>query len=228
MKTTVAAIVVGLILIWTTSFLAYRLLPETSPLARAGDYIRDNNCVDCHTAKKNIVFNNNTKSASSHPTYTMNSDELIDYFVAVRINLSYEDRQKKYSNTLMRGEHLARKHYCFACHGLFGQGGNKNSGSLKGYIPGWFGRDFDILTNNGDAKAVREWIQNGMYNKVINEPILGSIARHYIEQQEFQMLELSTMPENELKLLVSYVLAIRSYGAMDQQALLQYENETMQ
>ena len=45
-----------------------------------------------------------------------------------------------------RGPYLARKYGCFECHGPLGQGGFSNPGSLKGYVPGFFGRDFDMAS----------------------------------------------------------------------------------
>jgi mono/diheme cytochrome c family protein len=51
-----------------------------------------------------------------------------------------------------RGADIAIEHDCFSCHGPLGAGGVPNPGAFKGYIPGFWGADFDELVQN--AKGV--------------------------------------------------------------------------
>src|SRR5262249_52938257 len=59
----------------------------------------------------------------------------------------------------MKGADLAVELDCFSCHGPLGGGGMPNPGSLKGYIPSFWGQDFDELVLNDDE--LREWIAEG-------------------------------------------------------------------
>lgn len=209
-------------------FLAYRLFPESSPIAKAKTLVTNQNCLECHSAFPPRPTISASSDEFQHPVYETEINDLNAYFEAIRINISSDERIVRYSNKLIQGEALARKYHCFICHGLFGQGGEENKGSLKGYIPGWFGRDFDVLTNNGDTDAIREWITQGVYGEIINEPVLGEIATYYIDKQEINMLSLSTLSEEEITKLVEYVLKIRSFGAMDREDIISYENQSKQ
>ena len=214
---------IGILSVPIIIFLAYRLLPESSPIARAKTFVENRNCLECHVYSPPRSLPSANSDSVQHPKYNASAQDLETYFEAIRINIESEKRIVQYSNELTQGEKLARDYHCFICHGLLGQGGQENKGSLKGYIPGWYGRDFDILTNNGNPNAIREWITKGMYQDLINEPVLGSIAEHYFEKQEINMLRLPSLPEEEIQRLVKYVLMIRSYGAMDKAAVITYE-----
>jgi len=111
-------LVTGILLI-IFLFTGYRLLPESSPVASAGKYIRDKQCYECHPQSKPQRVNN----LAVHNKIKFNREYLLAYFQAVRIKQSLEQRLQLSNNTLIRGEHLAEKYHCFACHGLFGQGG---------------------------------------------------------------------------------------------------------
>jgi len=204
-------------------FIGYRLLPESSPIAIAGNYIRDKQCNECHTQGKRQVVENLTV----HNKIEFNREYLLAYFQAVRINHNLQRRLQVSNNTLIRGEQLVDKYHCFACHGLYGQGGQENAGSLKGYIPGWFGEDFDLLTNSGDPSAIRDWIEKGVNETLIHQPIIGKIAEYYMNKQQIKMLKFSGIPKEEINLLVAYVKSIRDYGSMDSDALLAYEKATL-
>jgi mono/diheme cytochrome c family protein len=79
------------------------------------------------------------------------------------------------------GQDLAYKFGCFDCHGPMGAGGVGNPGSLKGYIPGWWGKDFDDLVRSDDD--LREWIREGRLQRLEDNPI----ARHFTGGQRIQM-----------------------------------------
>ena len=114
------------------------------------------------------------------------------------------------------GQNLARKYGCFDCHGPLGLGGVVNPRSFKGYIPGWFGRDFDELTNNGNREIVAEWINDGTSASITGKSFgRGILARHFGESQAIKMPAFDRrLPTEDLNLLVDYVLLLRSFGDM--------------
>ena len=217
--------ILSFVALFLLSFILYRLLPESSIIAQAANYTLNNNCLECHTNTSSKAFLTIKANPSTHPLYTYNKEDLLTYFEAVRINMNYEYRLANNNNTLIKGEQLARRYHCFNCHGIFGQGGVKNPKSLKGYIPGWYGRDFDILTNSGDPAIIREWITTGSSKKMLNEPLIGYIAAHYLQKQEIKMLKLNRASKLEIQQLVNYVISIRAYGDMNRATILQYEKD---
>jgi mono/diheme cytochrome c family protein len=122
------------------------------------------------------------------------------------------------------GQNLARKYGCFDCHGPLGLGGVVNPRSFKGYIPGWFGSDFDELTNGGDREIVAEWIVDGTSAHVTNQSFgRGMIARHFGESQTIKMPAFERrMPSEDLDLVVDYVLLLRSLGDVGLDEAQQY------
>jgi mono/diheme cytochrome c family protein len=80
-----------------------------------------------------------------------------------------------------RGLDLAHATGCFSCHGDLGGGGVANPGSLKGYIPSFWGEDFRELVRS-DEELV-EWIAKGRIARLTE----NVIARRYVEGQVIQM-----------------------------------------
>ena len=139
----------------------YRLIPESSPVARGASYAEIRFCINCHGDPDNPQLDKIDRNCSSsnkifgHPEYNVECTDVMAYFESVRVLRSFEQRiQVNLDNPLVAGEKLARKYHCFQCHGQLGQGGFKNAKSLKGYIPGYFGKDFKMLTNNANPKSV--------------------------------------------------------------------------
>jgi mono/diheme cytochrome c family protein len=100
----------------------------------------------------------------------------------------------------LRGQDLAYRFACFDCHGPMGAGGVSNPGSLKGYIPGWWGKDFNDLVRNDDE--LRSWIVEGSVARLEQNPI----ARHFTEGQRIQMPGYKDrLKEDELQALMAYV-----------------------
>lgn len=64
---------------------------------------------------------------------------------------------------------------CFACHGPLGAGGVANPGSLKGYIPAFWGDDFDELVRSDEE--LRQWIAKGHVPRISEHPIGGFFFR---------------------------------------------------
>lgn len=123
-----------------------------------------------------------------------------------------------------KGEQLARQYTCFSCHGELGQGGIENPGSLKGYIPGFFGTDFTALTRNGDHRDLHEWIENGVSDFFINQGFAGFYpGRFFNERQAIKMPAYKDLlTKAEITLLVDYLLELLEAGPLTAEAILEY------
>lgn len=80
-----------------------------------------------------------------------------------------------------RGAELAAENGCFACHGELGSGGLPNPGSLKGYIPGFGGPDYEELVR--DDAELRGWIADGGIPRLRDD----AAARFFLDRQRIQM-----------------------------------------
>jgi mono/diheme cytochrome c family protein len=80
-----------------------------------------------------------------------------------------------------KGMDLAYRNGCIACHNVMGAGGLKNPGSFKGYIPGWWGSDYDELVQS--EAELREWIEEGRIKRLTEHPV----ARYFVAGQRVQM-----------------------------------------
>lgn len=120
------------------------------------------------------------------------------------------------SGSQMRGEDLARRFACFTCHGELGQGGVMNPGSLKGYIPGFFGKDFRALTQNGDIEDVVEWIENGASDAFLDQGFPGFYpGRFFTERQVIKMPAYKgLLTSEETRILAEFVLEVLAEGPL--------------
>jgi mono/diheme cytochrome c family protein len=111
----------------------------------------------------------------------------------------------------LRGAELASANGCFACHGELGGGGIPNPGSLKGYIPGFGGPDYEELVRSDDE--LRGWIADGGIPRLREDPV----AAFFLERQRIQMpaYKAHLKPE-EIDALVAYVrwIAAGSWRSM--------------
>jgi mono/diheme cytochrome c family protein len=152
----------------------------------------------------------------------LSSGEIEDLmaFLALR-QYSVSDQSEK---TLSLGEQLAQRSGCFTCHGELGQGGVRNPGSLKGYIPGFFGQDFRALTRNGNLKDVIEWIENGASEAFLNQGFLGFYpGRFFSQRQVIQMPAYKELLQpHEIEIMAKFVLDLFSQGPMTAEQLHQY------
>src|SRR5581483_2209472 len=80
-----------------------------------------------------------------------------------------------------RGADLALELSCFACHGPLGAGGVPNPGSFKGYVPAFWGSDFDDLVH--DDEELRRWIAEGKIARIADHPI----GRIFFRRQVIKM-----------------------------------------
>ena len=79
------------------------------------------------------------------------------------------------------GYDLAREWKCFSCHGPGGSGGLPNPGSFTGYVPGWYGADFEDLVR--DRQEFDTWILEGTIPRLSNHPI----ATYFLARQSVPM-----------------------------------------
>ncbi len=217
----VATTTVSVALIFACVWVLSRLAPESAPIARGAAYAGVRGCVDCHGDPDKTQPDANKSDCSEvndhawHPSYGVSCSDAMSYFAAIRLRRSVDERTSiGFQNPLIAGELLARKYHCFQCHGELGQGGFANAGSLKGYVPGYFGNDFKLLTQQGDPVSIRSWIENGMDGYILREPLTGRIAKFFFARQAVSMPSFRSLPEEEIQTLVSYVQALSSYGPM--------------
>jgi mono/diheme cytochrome c family protein len=104
-----------------------------------------------------------------------------------------------------RGAELARELGCFTCHGPLGAGGVPNPGSFKGYIPGFWGSDFDDLVRSDDE--LHRWIADGEIPRIAQHPVGG----YWFRRQAIKMPAYGRFrPEAEITALAVYVRWIRT------------------
>ncbi len=126
------------------------------------------------------------------------SDRQVDMLVAYLRAVS--DMLVPSEEPAARGAELALANGCFACHGELGGGGLPNPGSLKGYIPGFGGPDFDELVQNDDE--LRAWIVDGGIARLLEDPA----ARFFIDRQRIQMPAFKAhLAPADIDALVAYV-----------------------
>lgn len=112
------------------------------------------------------------------------------------------------------GDRVARRLGCYQCHGEYGQGGARNPASLKGYIPGFFGRDFLALTDGGDRNEIAHWIDEGR-GRAIESGLLGGIAKKYVSGQAIGMPAYKDqISAIEKSTLIEYLLLLQREGPL--------------
>lgn len=80
-----------------------------------------------------------------------------------------------------RGRDLADRWRCFGCHGAAGSGGLPNPGSFTGFIPGWYGADFEDLVR--DRTEFDAWIRDGSIARLSGNPV----AAWFLRRQRIDM-----------------------------------------
>jgi mono/diheme cytochrome c family protein len=99
-----------------------------------------------------------------------------------------------------RGADLAVANGCFNCHGEMGIGGMPNPGSLRGYIPGFGGPDYEELVRNDEE--LRGWISDGDIPRLRNDPL----ASYFLERERIKMRVFKNyLSAADIDALVAYV-----------------------
>lgn len=227
----IASGIITLVLI--AAWVVDRFMPESSPVARGASYSYAVSCLECHGQPESsspddaTLACGRTFSQTSHPEYDGNCTDLLAFFETVRVWRTFPERSTQHSlNHVMEGERLARKFYCFQCHGELGQGGYPNLGAFKGYIPGYFGRDFAYLTQAGNPESIHRWISKGVDPDLYEKPIEGTMAKYYIDRQAISMPAHYSLSETQLQVLVDYILTLNSFGKMDAKKVRAYSKLT--
>ncbi len=225
----ISSIVVLLIVSWAGISLA----PETSPVSRGAAVANNAYCLGCHAPKESTGPNPSDCSTQSgrqqHPIQGSVCEDVLAFFEVIRLRRNFPIRRRSTpSNSVMAGEVLARKYNCFQCHGFLGQGGFKNAGALKGYIPGYFGTDFKLLTDDADPGSVRQWIAHGTNHSLTTARITGPIARYFLQRQRVSMPSFHSLPADEIESLVNYVLYLHELGPMSASDIREYAAFTVQ
>jgi mono/diheme cytochrome c family protein len=227
------ALIIASLIYFSHTWVRDRMAPESAPVARGAEYAQVRGCVDCHgdpgdrTADANAIDCSNVNTMSWHPDYAVQCSDVMAYFETVRLRRNLDERlQAGTVGVLSAGEMLARKYHCFQCHGHMGQGGFANARSFKGYVPGYFGNDFKVLTRNADPESVRSWIVNGMDAAIVEDPVTGPIAQFFFWRQAVSMPSFKSLPAEEIDILVNYVIALNSFGPMTADVVRAYEQES--
>lgn len=223
---------------------AYRhLAPESSPAARGAALARAHGCWGCHQQAERgegaragapslfdpevpvRAISERIRRIPAH-AFTLSASERGDLAAWIGL-VRYEreqDAARRPRSELAAAEALARRH-CFGCHGELGQGGVTNPGSLKGYVPGFFGRDFDVLTGGGDPALVRAWIGEGEPAH-FREGLLGLHpgpwlrARAQVRMPAYD----ERLRRREVQALVHYLGVLRALGPLDVAGLEAYRS----
>lgn len=122
------------------------------------------------------------------------------------------------------GEELARRWGCYACHGELGQGGVGNPGSLKGYIPGFFGTDFRALTRNGDRNDLREWIRHGRSEFIWNQGFAGFYPFRFFDARQVIRMPAygDRLDDRQVEKLVEHLLELMAAGPLTAEDLMRF------
>jgi len=184
---------------------------ETSPIARGAAHAAMHRCED-KSCQEQLAGQSHVCEKLVEGTTCA---DVAAYWLAAKLGHEIDARVAHApDNLLLRGEVLARRRHCFRCHGELGQGGVANRGAFKGYIPGYFGKDFIYLTDGADGEVVREWIITGAYRGLVERPHTGWIAAFFLERQAISMPVFRELPEHEIDLLVNYVVALHALGPL--------------
>ncbi len=98
------------------------------------------------------------------------------------------------------GREIASKKGCFHCHGPEGRLNMENPGSFKGYIPAWYGPDFEELVKS--EKELREWILDGVSERFRKNPA----AQVFLKRQKIRMPAYrGHLTDEELDAIVAYI-----------------------
>jgi len=97
-----------------------------------------------------------------------------------------------------RGYDVAARWQCFSCHGPAASGGLPNPGSFTGFIPGWYGADFDDLVS--DRAEFDLWIREGTIPRLRDH----SVASYFLRRQRIGMPAYDRISAEDLDQLWAY------------------------
>ena len=109
------------------------------------------------------------------------------------------------STPALRGEAIARRLGCFACHGSEGRGGILDPGARGGSVPGWDGPT--VATYAKDEQEIREWILDGAPRRLEKTDIAGG-RTPLVPMPAYR----GRISEQELSDLLAYFRSISAFG----------------
>ncbi|HKJ25282.1 MAG TPA: c-type cytochrome [Myxococcota bacterium] len=244
-RRTVAALVAAVALVGIAGAARHHLLPEHAPAERGAGAARALGCWSCHQAAERTagpaapsIFAGSRDpaairaailDAAAHaatwrdgPPSPRELADLAAWIAVVQLEADRAGHPAAARTPVGAAERLARRN-CFGCHGDLGQGGTANPGSLKGYVPGFFGRDFDALTRGGDPAVVREWIRDGAPEAFHSGLSLLRLGAWLTARQQVQMPAYArTLRPEEVEALVAYLALLRSLGPLEAEDVARY------
>ncbi len=215
------------------------LRPESSPAARGAELARELDCGACHRAalrggdpgapslfagsRDPDTLTRRLREVDAHPRDL--SPARVAALAAWIALVQYENDRAAtpFATEGLAGvEALARRH-CFSCHGELGQGGVANPGSLKGYVPGFFGHDYDLLTLGDHPDVVREWIRDGVprfFHLGVGplRPALWFTRRQQVKMPGYA----DRLTPRQQEDLAGYLSLLRRLGPMDAAGVARY------
>jgi len=102
------------------------------------------------------------------------------------------------------GYQISRELRCFSCHGVAGSGGLPNPRSLAGFIPGWYGPDFDDLVRN--REEFDSWVRQGSITRLEQ----NAVASFFIRRQKISMPAYQDLRPDDLLALWEYTRWLQS------------------
>jgi mono/diheme cytochrome c family protein len=223
-------------LAWT---LRGHVLPEHAPMERGLRAARALGCWDCHrdaarggrladAGAPSLLAGRPDPDALVRSLRAAPHDPALDarqvadlaaWLAVARLEAERADGRAAAAHAVGAAERLARRN-CFGCHGELGQGGVANPGSLKGYVPGFFGRDYDLLTHDGDPAVVRQWIVDGepAFFRSGLHPGPWLTARQQVRMPAYRGL----LRPGEVDALVRYLTLLRALGPLDAEGVARY------
>jgi len=104
-----------------------------------------------------------------------------------------------------RGRELVRQHRCESCHGVAGSGGVPNPRSLKGYVPGWLGEDYNELVR--DDGELKQWILEGGIDRFARDRLAG----YFLARQRLQMpVYRAVLTPDDAEAIGTYIRTLRA------------------
>jgi len=241
----VAALVAAVALVGVAAVARDHLVPEHAPMERGVRAARALGCWSCHQQAERAaepaapsIFAGSRDPAAlraaildapAHagtwrdgPPGPRELADLAAWIAVVQLEADRAGDPAAAATPLGAAERLARRN-CFGCHGDLGQGGTANPGSLKGYVPGFFGRDFDALTRGGDPAVVRQWIRDGAPEAFHSGLSLLRLGGWLTARQQVRMpaYAQSLRPE-EVEALVAYLALLRALGPLEAEGVAHY------
>ncbi len=222
LRRTLARTLVALVVV-ETGWLSYptlraRLLAlEETPARRGQRLAAELGCFSCHGpggggGTKNPGSEEGTVPAFTERTqmmYVKTTDDLREYVLdgAPRRKRDDADYRAKVEKAALRMPSYRRFVTARQVDDLvaFLRGGVGNPGSLKGYVPGFWGADFDDLVHGDDE--LHTWIAKGALARVTEHPIGGRFfKRQAIKMPAYEHF----VPEADVDALAAYVRWIRA------------------